>query len=91
MRLSLEGFQDAFVDALYGGESADMRTLTRQPGFAVYRNTVLKGATDALVANFPTLERLVGTEWLRCRDPRSAVAAFGCPVASLWGRLSRFS
>lgn len=65
MRLSLEGFQDAFVDALYGGESADMRTLTRQPGFAVYRNTVLKGATDALVANFPTLERLVGTEWLR--------------------------
>ncbi|MFJ7885637.1 putative DNA-binding domain-containing protein [Pseudomonas sp. NPDC096917] len=65
MKRSLEGFQDAFVDALYGGESADIQSLTRQPGFAVYRNTVLKGATDALVANFPTLERLVGTEWLR--------------------------
>ena len=65
MKRALEGFQDAFVDALYGAESADMQTLTRQPGFAVYRNTVLKGATDALVANFPTLERLVGTEWLR--------------------------
>lgn len=65
MRLSLEGFQDAFAQALYGSESSDMHALTRQPGFAVYRNTVLKGATDALVANFPTVERLVGTEWLR--------------------------
>lgn len=65
MRQSLEGFQDAFAHALYGGESYDMLKLTHQPGFAVYRNTVLKGATDALVANFPTIERLVGTDWLR--------------------------
>ena len=39
--------------------------LRRQPGFAVYRNTVMKGCIDALQANFPTIERLVGEEWLR--------------------------
>lgn len=65
MKPSLESFQDAFIDALYGAESPEMMALTQQPGFAVYRNTVLKGATDALLANFPTLERLVGTDWLR--------------------------
>ena len=65
MRTSLEGFQDAFTHALYSGESSEMLALTLQPGFSVYRNTVLKGATDALVANFPTLERLVGSDWLR--------------------------
>jgi hypothetical protein len=64
MKPFLAGFQDAFVDALYGKESSMMETLTQQPGFAVYRNTVLKGTTDALLANFPTIERLVGTNWL---------------------------
>ncbi|WP_339079574.1 DNA-binding domain-containing protein [Pseudomonas sp. TMP9] len=64
MTPSLDQFQDAFVDALYGAESLEMTMLTQQPGFAVYRNTVLKGATDALLANFPTIERLVGTDWL---------------------------
>ena len=39
--------------------------LTAQPGFAVYRNTVLKGCIDALQANYPAVERLVGAEWLR--------------------------
>ena len=34
-------------------------------GLAVYRNTVAKGLADALVANFPTVERLVGETWLR--------------------------
>ncbi|MEB0078290.1 DNA-binding domain-containing protein [Pseudomonas sp. CCI3.2] len=65
MKPSLEHFQDAFVEALYGADSSEMQALTQQPGFAVYRNTVLKGATDALLANFPTIERLVGTDWLR--------------------------
>lgn len=65
MKPSLASFQDAFVDALYGTESSTMDSLTQQPGFAVYRNTVLKGTTDALLANFPTVERLVGTDWLR--------------------------
>ncbi|KAA0982659.1 DUF2063 domain-containing protein [Pseudomonas sp. ANT_J12] len=65
MKPSLASFQDAFVDALYGTESSLMESLTNQPGFTVYRNTVLKGTTDALLANFPTVERLVGTDWLR--------------------------
>jgi hypothetical protein len=65
MKPSLESFQDAFVEALFGTESSEMKSLTAQPGFAVYRNTVLKGTTDALVANFPTIERLVGTDWLQ--------------------------
>ncbi|MBN3968266.1 DUF2063 domain-containing protein [Pseudomonas sp. 43NM1] len=71
MKTSLTRFQDAFVDALYGTESSLMDSLTTQPGFTVYRNTVLKGSTDALLANFPTVERLVGTDWLR-----SAIAIY---------------
>jgi hypothetical protein len=39
--------------------------LVVQPGFAVYRNTVLKGCIDALQANFPAVARLVGDEWFR--------------------------
>jgi hypothetical protein len=39
--------------------------LARQPGFAVYRNTVLKGCVDALAANYPAVCRLVGEEWFR--------------------------
>lgn len=65
MNSSLESFQDAFVAALYERNSTGMTALIEQPGFLVYRNTVLKGSTDALLANFPTVERLVGTEWLK--------------------------
>ncbi|POA70801.1 DNA-binding domain-containing protein [Pseudomonas sp. DP16D-R1] len=65
MKPSLESFQDAFVDALYGIESSQTKSLISQPGFAVYRNTVFKGITDGLMDNFPTIERLVGTDWLR--------------------------
>jgi len=63
MNTSLSEFQDAFVEALYDPEADTLTLLTRQPGFTVYRNTVMKGAVDALQANFPTVERLVGTEW----------------------------
>jgi hypothetical protein len=65
MNTSLASFQDAFVDALYERNSTGMTALIEQPGFLVYRNTVLKGSTDALLANFPTIERLVGTDWLK--------------------------
>lgn len=64
MNTSLENFQDAFVDALYERQPTAMTALIEQPGFLVYRNTVLKGSTHALLANFPIIERLVGTEWL---------------------------
>ncbi|MDH0744927.1 DNA-binding domain-containing protein [Pseudomonas sp. GD03842] len=62
--MSLRDFQDLFVEALYRPEATGMSDLTRQPGFTVYRNTVIKGAVDALLANFPTVERLVGREWM---------------------------
>ncbi|WP_397449292.1 putative DNA-binding domain-containing protein [Pseudomonas sp. NA-150] len=65
MKLPLSDFQNAFVGALYGVDSSALAALTEQPGFSVYRNTVLKGTTDALLANFPTVERLVGTDWFR--------------------------
>ncbi|BFN26047.1 hypothetical protein PSCT_00177 [Pseudomonas sp. SCT] len=63
---SLAAFQDAFVAALTGapGSAAgEVAALAAQPGFAVYRNTLLKGCVDALRANFPSVERLVGDEW----------------------------
>ncbi|MFZ0153358.1 hypothetical protein D3C81_463630 [compost metagenome] len=63
---SLGAFQSAFTAALYGQPgSAEQLPLTQQAGFTVYRNTVFKGCVDALQANFPTVERLVGTDWFR--------------------------
>jgi hypothetical protein len=42
----------------------DLRSVSAvASGFAVYRNTVTKGLIDALAANYPTIERLVGVEW----------------------------
>ena len=34
-------------------------------GLSVYRNTVAKGAVDALRANYPTVERVGGCDWFR--------------------------
>jgi hypothetical protein len=64
---ALGGFQDAFAAALLDPDGAcgTVRALALQPGFAVYRNTVVKGCIDALQANFPTVTALVGEEWLR--------------------------
>ncbi|MCS3469730.1 hypothetical protein M2401_003470 [Pseudomonas sp. JUb42] len=70
MNLSLAGFQDAFISALYGKDPETLPVLTEQSGFLVYRNTVMKGASDALLANFPTVERLVGTEWMQAAAAR---------------------
>ena len=71
MNVSLGEFQDAFVGALRGTEPTPanpaaewLATISAQPGFAVYRNTVMKGCVDALRANFPTVERLVGADWM---------------------------
>jgi Putative DNA-binding domain len=65
MTATLADFQDDFVHALLAtpdNMQPNLSTLTRQPGFAVYRNTVMKGCIDALQANFPTVLRLVGEE-----------------------------
>lgn len=60
-------FEEAMAYALLAPdeETSGLRELAAQPGFAVYRNTVLKGCVDALEANFPTVARLVGNEWFR--------------------------
>ena len=75
----LHAFQNAFARVLRGaGVAAPSRgreppapsdplvdELARQPGFAVYRNTVAKACVDALQANYPAVWRLVGEEWFR--------------------------
>lgn len=64
---TLARFQDAFVAALYGrvADDALVAACAAQPAFGVYRNTVFKGAVDALAANFPSVVRLVGDAWFR--------------------------
>ena len=57
-------FQQEFAHALLAPEAPN-HPLFSQPAFAVYRNTVLQGCIDALEANFPTVARLVGSEWFR--------------------------
>jgi Putative DNA-binding domain len=65
----LADYQDAFAQALLAEDPRSappqLARLVAQPGFAVYRNTVLKGCIDALHANFPAVARLVGDEWFR--------------------------
>lgn len=68
MNSALTRFQDDFVQTLLAPPSEIppvLGTLALQPGFAVYRNTVMKGCIDALQANFPAVLRLVGEEWFR--------------------------
>ena len=67
---ALSQFQAGFARALFAADSgvpvdADLAGLVNQPGFAVYRNTVMKGCIDALQASYPAVARLVGDEWFR--------------------------
>jgi hypothetical protein len=69
--IPLRQFQDSFARALLETElparhhDPALAHLVAQPGFAVYRNTVMKGCIDALQANYPSVARLVGEEWFR--------------------------
>ena len=64
---------DTFEAAFHAMLAGDDRALAAwlpgdglgEPGLAVYRNTVAKARVDALVGLFPTVERLVGTDWFR--------------------------
>lgn len=62
---SLAAWQDRFMHALWQDAPLDAAGFSAQPGFAVYRNTVMKGCIDALLANYPALVALVGDSWLR--------------------------
>lgn len=61
-------FQDAFVSALAGDPDALIPwwedAIAGAAGLSVYRNTVAKGSADAIVANFPSVERVCGADWL---------------------------
>lgn len=88
--MRLADYQDAFAQALLA-EDADvppqLAYLVAQPGFAVYRNTVLKGCIDALQANFPTVARLVGDEWFRAAASIYARRALpGTPTLLTYGQ-----
>jgi hypothetical protein len=65
--MQLSTFQDGFSAALLGHAlpAPWLSALESQPGFAVYRNTVLKGCIDALQASYPTVCQLVGEDWFR--------------------------
>lgn len=64
MNLSLGQFQNTFIDAIHQRPAPELAALTAQPAFAVYRNTVLAGCVEALRANFPSVETLVGQQWM---------------------------
>lgn len=57
-------FQRAFWRDLWSADEAASSALARQPGFAVYRNTVLKGCVDSLLALYPAVHQLTGGDWL---------------------------
>ena len=65
--INLADFQSQFAAALLvpppASGTSNMRAIAAQPGFAVYRNTVMKGCVDALKANYPTVAKLTGDEW----------------------------
>lgn len=64
--MKLHAYQAAFFAALWQDPPPDAsRALSAQPGFAVYRNTVMKGCIDALAANYPAVLALVGDDWFR--------------------------
>lgn len=75
-------FQDAFVAAI-GGERAALTPWlapgTGEAGLSVYRNTITKGCVDALAANFPTVQSMVGEDWFRAA---AALFAREAPPAS---------
>ncbi len=71
---SAAAFQDAFAQALLAPTGtpvpAAVAALAAQSGFAVYRNTVIKGLIDALQANYPAVVRLTGEPWFRAAAAR---------------------
>ena len=77
MSEGMHEFQASFVKALLE-KSDPTLPWSHQPGFDVYRNTVLRGAIDALAANVPTVHRLLGddafdaaaTTFVRAQLPR---------------------
>jgi hypothetical protein len=79
----LANYQRDFVAALDGGRSAP-------PLIAVYRNTAIKGAVDALADNYPTVAQILGEEAFaalaatfvdQCPPDSPVLAAYGAGFA----------
>ena len=76
----LRDYQQTFVRDLWSGaEGTSESGLAVQPGFSVYRNTVMAGCTDALAANYPTVRQLIGVD---CFDVAAAAFARKFPPSS---------
>ena len=76
------------------GRPVARRSPGSRPGFSVYRNTVMAGCVDALPANYPTVDQLVGVEWLSRDRDDSYIPSSRRPrgvLARLRGRLPRLS
>ena len=63
----LTAFEDALAAAIAGDDArlAPWLEGARGEGLKVYRNTVTKGAIDALSATFPTVVLMTGEQWFR--------------------------
>lgn len=91
MIADLGTFQSAFIRDLTGAPMQPAASsLAQQPGFAVYRNTVVAACIDALAANYPTVRQVVGADWfrdaarafVRAHPPRTGVlASYGLEFA----------
>lgn len=86
--MRLTAYQSSFLAALW--QPDDAFELAAQPGFAVYRNTVMKGCIDALAANYPAVVSLVGEDWFRAAaadfvraapPPRASLLDYGAGFA----------
>jgi hypothetical protein len=81
-------FQKEFVRALFEDTLADDAPGVgiRARGLTVHRNTVISALIDALQANYPTVEQLVGREWFRaCAAVYVRENAPATPVLALYG------
>ena len=61
-----DAFQTRFADALRSGDSEGLTDFLRDPtapGFAVYRNNVVRSIIDALGDAYPAVKRLVGEQF----------------------------
>ena len=96
----LSEFQDAFSIALRGDGAPLAPWLHAAPseidGLLVYRNTVARGAVDALIATYTTVASMVGDSWFRAaagayaeehRPSQPSLLSYG---ADFPGWLSRF-
>jgi hypothetical protein len=80
----LAAFQATFfAELLAEPDAPGAAAFARQPGFAVYRNTVMAGCIEALAANYPIVRALVGDArfgdlaraYVRAAPPRDGVLA----------------